>query len=128
MNKKGFTLIEILAIVVLIGVVAVIAVPNITKQADEHSAKQTKLVREQITNAAKMYFSRDEEKIEVLLDATRCVNYDGTAADSHPDKACEVSIDTLITEELLSLGNNDTSSFSEVFIKRSSGTISYEIK
>lgn len=54
LNKKGFTLIEILAIVVLIGVVAVIAIPNVTKQADEHAAKQTKLVKEQILNAAKI--------------------------------------------------------------------------
>ena len=54
LNKKGFTLIEILAIVVLIGVVAVIAIPNVTKQADDHAAKQTKLVKEQILNAAKI--------------------------------------------------------------------------
>ena len=54
MNKKGFTLIEILAIVVLIGVIAVIAIPNITKQADEQSTKQTNLLKEQITNAAKI--------------------------------------------------------------------------
>lgn len=54
LNKKGFTLIEILAIVVLIGVVAVIAIPNVTKQADDHAAKQTKLLKEQILNAAKI--------------------------------------------------------------------------
>ena len=122
LNKKGFTLIEILAIVVLIGVVAVIAIPNVTKQADEHAAKQTKLVKEQITNAAKMYFSKD--KIDILLDTTKCIgNDEGVISE------CEVSVDKLVELELLTLSNNEHSGVTKVYITRNSaGKIDYKIK
>ncbi len=123
MNKKGFTLIEILAIVVLIGVVAVIAIPNVSKQADDHSSKQTKLFKEQITNAAKMYFSNDNERIKVLFN-TECNNYNGNGT----KPKCEVSINTLIEKELLSLGNNSSSTFNKIYINKTSGKISYKIK
>ena len=123
LNKKGFTLIEILAIVVLIGVVAVMAIPNVTKQADDHAAKQTKLVKEQITNAAKMYFSDDSERIKVLFN-TRCNNYNGNGSRHE----CEVSIDTLIEKELLSLGNNSSSSFEKIYINKTGGKLYYKIK
>ena len=122
LNKKGFTLIEILAIVVLIGVVAVIAIPNITKQADEHATKQTKLLKEQITNAAKIYFSKD--KIDILLDTTKCVgNDEGEISE------CEVSVDKLVELELLTLSNNEHSGVTKVYITRNSaGKIDYKIK
>ena len=122
LNKKGFTLIEILAIVVLIGVVAVIAIPNVTKQADDHAAKQTKLVKEQILNAAKMYFSKD--KIDILLDTTKCIgNDEGVISE------CEVSVDKLVELELLTLSNNEHFGVTKVYITRNSaGKIDYKIK
>ena len=35
MNKKGFTLIEILAVVIIIGIISLIAIPSVTKYIEE---------------------------------------------------------------------------------------------
>lgn len=52
MNKKGFTLIELIAVIALIAIIAVIAIPNVTKMVNT-SKKETFLTnaRTMITNA-----------------------------------------------------------------------------
>lgn len=138
MNKKGFTLIEILAIVVLIGVIAVIAIPNITKQADEQATKQTNLLKEQITNAAKIAASSS-----VRVDDDGKIT-DNTATKSNIEKLIECkdkSIETtcmeiliysadtnkysLVGSELLSLTDSELDNFQdkEVIVKKQKETI-----
>lgn len=141
MNKKGFTLIEILAIVVLIGVIAVIAIPNITKQADEQSTKQTNLLKEQITNAAKIAASSS-----VRVDDDGKIT-DNTSTKSNIEKLIECkdkSIETtcmeiliysadtskysLVGSELLSLTDSELDNFQdkEVIVKKQKETIKKE--
>lgn len=58
MNKKGFTLVELLAIVVLIGVIAAVAVPNITKEINNNEKEQENQLNKKIENASKLYAAK----------------------------------------------------------------------
>ncbi len=148
LNKKGFTLIEILAIVVLIGVVAVIAIPNITKQADDHAAKQNKLMEENIKNAAKIAASS-----EIRIDDNGCITDDITVK-TNVEKLLECTTGTcmefvihledpvievsgvkktkytLVNSELLTLSESNLEKYNEKTIKiekDAAGEIKYDL-
>lgn len=75
MNNKGFTLVELLAIVVIISVIATVAVPNITNEINSSDKHTQNVVDESIENASKLYvakyyakqFINDEKTIEFTL-------------------------------------------------------------
>lgn len=57
-NKKGFTLVELLAIVVILAIIMVLAAPSMTKQiATKEDTDQT-ILDEKISNAAHMYIAK----------------------------------------------------------------------
>lgn len=58
MNNKGFTLIEILAVIVLLVIIMVIAAPNITKQINRKEKEEQNLLNEKIENASILYVSK----------------------------------------------------------------------
>ena len=58
MNEKGFTLTELLAIVALMGVIALVAIPNLTKEIKKNEDEQQKLLNKKIENASKLYASK----------------------------------------------------------------------
>lgn len=75
MNNKGFTLVELLAIVVIISVIATVAVPSITNEINSSDKHTQNVVDESIENASKLYvakyyakqFINDEKTIEFTL-------------------------------------------------------------
>ncbi len=62
MNKRGFTLVEVLAVIVVIGLILIIAVPNITKVS-----KQTKLkaydTKIELIEQAAVYYGMDNKSL-----------------------------------------------------------------
>ena len=42
MNRKGFTLIELVAVIILLGIILVIAIPNLTKIVGKQSDTEYK--------------------------------------------------------------------------------------
>ncbi len=58
MNNKGFTLIEVLAVLVLLVIIMVIAAPNVTKQINRKETEEQNLLNEKIENAAMTYVSK----------------------------------------------------------------------
>ena len=68
MNKKGLTLVEMLLVVVLIGVIGLIVLPNISKmlnQADDKEVEgQAKLLRETL----RMYVKDNEDTLNWSYD------------------------------------------------------------
>lgn len=58
MNNKGFTLIEVLAVIVLLVIIMVIAAPNITKQINRKEKEEQNLLNEKIENASMLYVSK----------------------------------------------------------------------
>lgn len=59
-NKKGFTLVEIMIVVVIIGLLAVMAVPAFQKVSSNSQGKAVLNNIRQITSAADKYFSEND--------------------------------------------------------------------
>ena len=57
-NNKGFTLVELLAIILIIAIIGVIAVPNISNQMKKNEDRQQRLLNQRITNAAHTYAAK----------------------------------------------------------------------
>lgn len=58
MNKKGFTLVELLAIIAILGIIAAIAAPNINKQIAKGEEENKKILNQKIENASKLYAAK----------------------------------------------------------------------
>ena len=63
MNKKGFTLTEILAVLVILGVVMVIAIPSVTNLQDRFKAKYYEKLDDTVISASKTYFKDNKSAV-----------------------------------------------------------------
>ena len=63
MNKKGFTLTEILAVLVILGVVMVIAIPSVSNLQDKFKARYYEKLDDTVISAAKTYFKDNKDKV-----------------------------------------------------------------
>lgn len=57
LNNKGFTLVEVLAVVVILSVLATIMVPTVSHIINQNKENNYKNIEKSILNAAKMYVS-----------------------------------------------------------------------
>ena len=65
LNKKGFTLVEVLAVVVILGIIMLIAIPNVNKLIMRNKKENCEAMKKNIINATKNYFSDYRYKISV---------------------------------------------------------------
>ena len=65
--KKGFTLVELIAIITILGVMAILVLPRIVGSNDDKKQKQYENIISIIENAAKVYHSTHEEESVVFL-------------------------------------------------------------
>ncbi|WP_445490113.1 prepilin-type N-terminal cleavage/methylation domain-containing protein [Niallia sp. 03133] len=63
-NEKGLTLIELLAVIVILGIIAAIAIPSIGNIIEKSRFDAIKADGIQVLNAAKIYISADGQKTE----------------------------------------------------------------
>jgi len=54
-NKKGFTLIELMVVVIIIGILATIAIPSFNKSMENAREREARTTLELIYNAEKIY-------------------------------------------------------------------------
>ncbi len=57
-NNKGFTLVELLAIVIILAIIVVTAAPNITNEITKEGNEQNKILKQKIDNAAHLYAAK----------------------------------------------------------------------
>ncbi len=57
LNNKGFTLVEVLAVVVILSILATIMVPTVSHIINQNKENNYKNIEKSILNAAKMYVS-----------------------------------------------------------------------
>lgn len=108
-NEKGLTLIELLAVIVILGIIAAIAVPSIGGIIQKSREDAVKADALQILNAAKIYVSSngvDTTDItdEMLAEYVTDVDGFGTAGDGTVDYTVKTDVDsktfTLTTKEV----------------------------
>lgn len=64
MNKKGFTLIEILAVVTIMGLLFIIAIPKISNSLNSKKKEIDTTTKTMVINAAKLYINDHHSKFE----------------------------------------------------------------
>ena len=57
-KNKGFTLVELLAILVILGLIALATIPNISKQVKESEKQEQTVLDKKIENASKLYAAK----------------------------------------------------------------------
>ena len=60
MKKNGFTLVELLAVIIILGIITTIFVPNTIKLLKENNLKIYKIKENELINAAKDYANYDK--------------------------------------------------------------------
>lgn len=63
-NQRGMTLVELLAVIVILGIISAIAVPNISKVVDNSRNKAKIAEAIQIIDAAKLAHAENESQIQ----------------------------------------------------------------
>lgn len=68
MNKKGFTLIEVLMVVLIVGILASLAMPRYTKVVEKAKMSEAKTVLSAIRTAEGIYFMEFDKYTATLAD------------------------------------------------------------
>lgn len=74
-NEKGLTLVELLAVIVILGIIAAIAVPSIGSLIENQRIKATKADALNAISAAQLYFVENDNETEVLLSKLQSEGY-----------------------------------------------------
>ena len=76
-NEKGLTLVELLAVIVILGIIAAIAVPAIGNIIDSSRIKAAKADAANIVSAANIYFAENtNEKVFTNEESTKTEGYE----------------------------------------------------
>ena len=72
LNYKGFTLVELLAVIAIMGMLAVIMVPTISGVIEENKTNNSENLTNSIKSSARAYIS--DNRYEIKLDDSSCDN------------------------------------------------------
>ena len=72
LNYKGFTLVELLAVIAIMGMLAVIMVPTISGVIEENKTNNSENLKNSIKSSARAYIS--DNRYEIKLDDSSCAN------------------------------------------------------
>lgn len=61
MNKKAFTLVELLVTIVIIGLIALMGFPSLQRMLNDNATKEIEIYGRSMISAAKMYMQKKEE-------------------------------------------------------------------
>lgn len=85
MKKKGFTLVEVLAVLVIMGVLMAVTIPSIINSLDKKKNREYEKIVEEIESSAKLYVTQNET-VQQFLNQAGSIN---------------VSYNTLVSEGLI---------------------------
>lgn len=108
-NDKGFTLVELLAIVVILAVIMVIAAPSMTNQIKRTEEENQSILNQKIENAAHLYAAK--YYANSLIDGTQEVKF---------------TLKQLQEDGLINLKNNCTNKLNSVITIDSTRTYIYD--
>ena len=68
LNKKGFTLIELMVVIAILVIIMGIALPNITSSIERSKEKQKQNKLQLVTSSAELYFDRHRNTSVVTIE------------------------------------------------------------
>lgn len=74
-NEKGLTLVELLAVIVILGIIAAIAIPSIGNIVDNSRIKAVKADAQNVLSASNMYFTENGDKSTVTLEELKTAKF-----------------------------------------------------
>ena len=92
--RKGFTLLELLVVIALLGVLLLIVVPSTIKILDGSIVNTMKIQEEEVENAAKIYL---EDYCKTPIDGSKICPLSRTITDGVVYFNGEISLDVLVT-------------------------------
>lgn len=81
LNRKGFTLVEMLAVVIILGILATIMVPTITAVIEKNKEDNLDNLKKSIISAAKVYIS--DHRYDITLSGNACSASNNTRYITH---------------------------------------------
>ena len=81
-NKKGFTLVELLMVVIIIGVLVTIAIPNYTKAVERSKGGKAKATLDAVRKAQLQFRALNDSYTQSIIDLTHVdFPYDAVSGD-----------------------------------------------
>ena len=102
LNKKGFTLVEVLAVVVIMSILIAIMIPNVSNLITEQKQNATNEIKRSLKSAARIYISDNKYKIEVI---GICPQNPTSTNKLNVKKTGEVENSKITVAKLIELGN-----------------------
>ena len=105
LNYKGFTLVELLAVIAIMGMLAVIMVPTISGVIEENKTNNLKNLENSIKSSARAYIS--DNRYEISLNNISCegnirnITFIGTGTNQEEIKNSRISVSILVSEGYL---------------------------
>ncbi|MFO7969081.1 MAG: prepilin-type N-terminal cleavage/methylation domain-containing protein, partial [Candidatus Izemoplasmatales bacterium] len=88
-NKRGVTLVELIAVLVILGIIAAIAIPTIGNLIDNQREKAAEAEWSNIEEAARLYATSEEPdnpfSLQDMIDEGYISNFDSTFTDAATD-------------------------------------------
>lgn len=100
MNRKGFTMIELLAVIVVLGIVLVITFPNMTDVFKSSKLKSEEAFVERISQSIDSYVTLNSSSIGFSPDGTAQKNYGGTKHNVNIYKGT-ITMNTIISGNII---------------------------
>ena len=72
LNRKGFTLVEVLAVIIILSMLMAITIPNVNTLINEQKNRALENIEKSIISAAKIYMS--DNKYDLTFDTNPCTN------------------------------------------------------
>ena len=113
MNRKGFTLIELTAVIVILGIILVVSAPSISNVYKESKLKSEEIFVERLSQSIDSYIKLNSDEIAFTSDGAANKEEDGSTYQVNIWKAAitvqNVIDDKLISEEdYVNPGNKET--------------------
>ena len=87
-DRSGFTLVELLAVVVILVIIMLIAVPNISSSIERKNQREDEAMKETLVSAGELFVSANYDVIRENLDASSV-------------SQCKILIEDLISDRYL---------------------------
>lgn len=121
MNKKGFTLVELLLVIVIIGIIGAITIPNIMESLSASKAEGGESVEKLLEKNLELYNMDHEEDLWCDSTDIECISAESTDKNVKIEELYNMNPDIDMGECLLTTTNNSL----KITIKREGNKTSY---